>query len=61
MKDYNTFTYFGKGFIVVRILGFGIHLKDTSRNRLSFSERNGYVKTYKIGKWSLKILTPFKK
>ena len=40
----------------MRILGKGIHWKDTSKHRLYFSERNGYRKALNIGKYRLSLL-----
>jgi len=40
----------------MRILGKGIHWKDTTKHRLYFSERNGYRKALNIGKWRLSLL-----
>jgi len=40
----------------MRILGKGIHWKDTSKYSLYFSERNGYRKALNIGKWRLSLL-----
>lgn len=39
-----------------RILGKGIHWKDTTKHRLYFSERNGYRKALTIGKYRLTLL-----
>ena len=40
----------------VRIFGFGFHWKDTTRHHLFFSERNGYRRVYRVGKWALSPL-----
>lgn len=40
----------------MRLFGKGIHWKDTTKHRLYFSERNGYRKALKIGKWRLSLL-----
>lgn len=39
-----------------RIFGFGLALKDTTMHELTFSERYGYAKGIKIGKWYIKYL-----
>jgi len=41
----------------MRIFGKGIHWKDTTKHRLYFSERNGYRKALKVGKWRLSLLS----
>ena len=40
-----------------KIFGKGIKWKDTSIHRLMFSERNGYKKGLKIGRWYISLLT----
>jgi len=42
----------------IRIFGWGLSIKDTTKNPMVFSERNGYVKFIKIGKYLIKILKP---
>jgi hypothetical protein len=39
-----------------RVFGFGLHWKDISKHRMSFSERNGYKKALKIGSWRISLL-----
>lgn len=52
------FTYYSyNGIIWFRIFGVGLHFKDTSRNSLIFSERNGYKKALKIGNWRISFLS----
>ena len=48
--------YYHKGFGWFRLFGRGIKWKDTTRHSLIFSERYGYVKSFKIGKWLIGIL-----
>ncbi len=51
------FQWYNKnGFVWFRIFGIGFHFKDLSKNRLYFSERNGYKKYLKIGKWAVSYL-----
>lgn len=40
-----------------RVFGKGLKWKDTSIHRLMFSERNGYKKGLKIGRWYISLLT----
>ena len=40
-----------------RILGYGIAGKDISKHPMLFSERYGYQKTIRIGKWQIKPLS----
>lgn len=40
----------------LRIFGRGFAVKDTNKVPLLFSERNGHIKTIRIGKWSFKYL-----
>jgi hypothetical protein len=40
----------------VRIFGYGIAWKDTSKHMLLYSERSGNTKRIQIGKWSIKYL-----
>jgi len=40
----------------MRILGKGIHWKDTTKHRLYFSERSGFKKALNVGKWRLSLL-----
>lgn len=43
-----------KGFGWFRLFGLGLMWKDTSTFKSSFSERNGYVKGLKVGKWEIR-------
>lgn len=52
--------YKDDGFWWFRIFGYGLCGKDLTRHFLLFSERNGYTKTYRFGKWSITILKPKK-
>ncbi len=40
-----------------RIFGRGLHIKDTARHSLMFSERYGRTKRVQIGPWSIRLLT----
>lgn len=65
-KDYKIFSVkgifylmHGNGIGWFRVLnGYGMQWKDASRYRPLFSERNGYRKVIKIGKYSIRILKP---
>lgn len=48
--------HYEKGTFWVRVFGYGIHIKDITKHRLLFSERNGYAKRIQIGKYSIKLL-----
>lgn len=52
--------YKSDGFWWFRIFGYGLCGKDLTKHFLLFSERNGYTKTLRIGKWSITILKPNK-
>jgi hypothetical protein len=68
MKDkYKSFTFLGtrilsfhitEGAGWFRIFGFGLKWKDSNKYMLLFSERNGYTKIYKIGKYWIGFLKP---
>lgn len=47
-----------KNFGWFRVFGRGIAWKNLAVHPLIFSERNGYTKHLKIGKWSFKYLKP---
>ncbi len=49
--------YRRKGFWWFRIFGYGLHGKDITKNDLTFSERNGFSRHLKIGRWSFKWLS----
>lgn len=38
--------------------GYGLHIKDTVRHRLIFSERFGHTKRIQVGPWSIRLLKP---
>lgn len=40
----------------VRVFGRGFYYKNTETKWLSFSERNGYKKTLRLGKWLIGYL-----
>ena len=44
------------GLFWIRIFGIGLIIKDTTKIHVLFSERNGYTKLIKIGKWILRYL-----
>ncbi len=44
------------GCVWFRIFGRGLKIKDTTISPLFFSERNGYTKGIKIGKWYIGYL-----
>jgi hypothetical protein len=59
MKNVNTciFEYHKEdGLLWIRIFGAGVHFKDLTKHDLIFSERNGYKKTMRVGKWNIKWL-----
>lgn len=41
-----------------RLLGYGLSFSDRTKHKAPFSERNGFVKVLRIGKWSVKLLKP---
>lgn len=41
-----------------RLFGYGIYWRDSHKTRLSFSERYGYVKVFRIGRLAIRFLTP---
>lgn len=43
--------YYTNHFLWFRIFGYGLKIKHIDYHRLTFSERNGYVKFIMIGKW----------
>lgn len=51
------FLYHCDGAFYFRVFGFGLHVKDSTKHRAYFSERNGFVKFTHIGKWRIRILT----
>ena len=48
--------YTEEGFGWFRIIGKGLYWKDTTKHQLMFSQRNGYHKSVKLGKWYFQIL-----
>lgn len=56
---YPSFCYHrSKGYFWFRLFGYGLHVKDSTITPMLFSERNGYTKYLKVGKWKIKILKP---
>jgi hypothetical protein len=43
-----------------RVYGYGLQIADKTRYQPLFSEREGYVKWWRIGKWGICILKPRK-
>lgn len=41
--------------------GPGLHIKDTTKAPILFSERSGLRKILRIGKWSIRYLKPVRK
>lgn len=41
----------------IRVFGYGVSWKDTSRHRLRFSERNGYDTGLQVGRYYVSLLT----
>lgn len=52
--DNGTFARFGDGYFFFRILGYGLHIKDTVKHPLLFSDRMN--PKLRIGKWQIKLL-----
>jgi len=51
------FSYFyGDNFYYIRIFRIVIKIKDTKIYPMLFSERNGFIKGFKIGKWRISFL-----
>lgn len=44
------------GNVWFRLFGKGLRFADRSKHKALFSERNGYEKVIRIGKWSVKFL-----
>jgi len=60
-KDYSTFWQTGNGFIVFKVLGFGIWAGSYEMFPPLFSERNGYTTAWPIFPgWRLILLAPWK-
>ena len=61
MKWTNIFCYYRTdGFLWFRILGHGLVIKDINKYPLIFSERYGYTKYIKIGKYIVRYISPMK-
>ena len=60
MKTHHTGYYYEKGLFWFRIFGYGLHLKDTNKHPMMFSERNRLTKYWKVGSWIVRVLTPNK-
>jgi len=52
------FYHYERGLFFFRLFGYGIHVKDISRFRQYFSERNGYKRRLMIGNYAVSILKP---
>lgn len=50
--------YVGIGMLIIRVFGYGLHVKDMRRHALLLSERTGRVKRLVIGPYSIKLLPP---
>lgn len=48
----------GGGYLWFRVLGYGLHVKDTRRTGLLFSERVGLRRCFRLGPWSVRVLMP---
>lgn len=48
----------GDGIFWFRIFGRGIVIEDRTKKRALFSERYGYTKWLRLGKWAIKKLRP---
>jgi len=48
--------YKSDGFMWFRVFGKGIHIKDISKHGSTFSERYGYRKSLRLGKWRMSLL-----
>lgn len=60
MKTNITGLYCAEGYFWFRIFGYGLHLKDTNKHPMMFSERNGLTGYWKVGGWIIRVLTPNK-
>lgn len=47
--------FIGSGYLWFRLFGYGIHIKDTRKNPLLYSDRVN--KRFYISKWQIKFLT----
>jgi len=48
--------YFGDGICWIRFLGRGVAIKDKIKHPPLFSERYGYKKVLRVGKWGVELL-----
>lgn len=54
------YIYFGNGITWFRFFNrWGLHIKNTKNNQLTFSERNGFGNHLFIWKYIIKILRPW--
>ena len=49
--------HYSDGFFWVRVFGVGFVVKDETKHKPLFSERNKIRKSWRIGKWALMTLT----
>jgi len=54
LKIFQFYNYDGSFWF--RLFGFGFSGKDTQKEPLSFSERNGYAKIYRFMFWAFRFL-----
>lgn len=40
-----------------RVYGVGLRVQDRTMHPALFSERNGYIKVLRVGKWSIRVIT----
>lgn len=61
IRDFSIFEFYSvEGLAWFRVFGVGLHSKDTSTRTMDFSERNGYWKSVRLGRWFIKFL-PYRK
>lgn len=48
--------YIYDGSFWFRFYRFGLSVQDRSKHPALFSERNGYTKVLRIGKWSVRVI-----
>ena len=57
IRGINIFEFYSEeGLWWFRVFGVGLHFKDTSTRTMYFSERNGYWKSVRLGRWFIKFL-----
>lgn len=56
MRFFSSHTSDGRGWF--RIMGYGLSWKNTKKHDLIFSERYGYRKGFRIGKYIIHFLKP---